>query len=88
MTLYVIFPIHLNFPIKSKSVFKAKKKKKKQWIVLLLLENKSIYQWWFVYVVYVMPWNSPPPPPQKWHFPVIYGLYQKILFVNNGGDLW
>ena len=48
MTLYIIFPIHLNFPIRSRFVFKANIHRKKQWIVLRLLENKSIYQWWFV----------------------------------------
>ena len=51
MTLYVIFPIHLNFPISVGGVFKAIIHRKKQWIVLGLLENKSIYQWQFVCIV-------------------------------------
>ena len=35
MTLYVIFPIHLNFPIRSRCVYKAIIHRKKLWIVLL-----------------------------------------------------
>ena len=44
ITLYVIFPIHLNFPIRSSYVLKAIiHRKKKQWIALLLLE-KVLFQ--------------------------------------------
>ena len=45
ITLYVIFPIHLNFPVRSSYVLKAiiHRKKKKQWIPLQLLE-KVLFQ--------------------------------------------
>ena len=39
MMLYIIFPIHLNFPIRSRCVLKAIVQRKKQWIVLRLLEK-------------------------------------------------
>ena len=44
MTLYVIFPIHLNFLIRSKCVLKAMIHRKKQWIVLRLLEKVFLFQ--------------------------------------------
>ena len=44
MTLYVIFPIHLNFLIRSKCVLKAIIHRKKQWIVLRLLEKVFLFQ--------------------------------------------
>ena len=39
MMLYVIFPINLNFPIRSRCVFKAIIHRKKQRIILWLLEK-------------------------------------------------
>ena len=39
MALFVIFPIHVNFPIRSRCVLKAIIHSKKQWIVLLLLKR-------------------------------------------------
>ena len=39
MTLYVIFPIYLNFPICSRCILKAIVHRKKKWIVLPLLEK-------------------------------------------------
>ena len=39
MMLYVIFPIHLNFPVRSRCVLKGIIHRKKQWIVLWLLEK-------------------------------------------------
>ena len=44
MTLYVIFPIHLNFPVRSRCVLKAIIHRRKQWIVLLLLEKVLLFQ--------------------------------------------
>ena len=45
MTLYVIFPIHFNFPIRSKCVLKAI-----QWLVLRLLEKLfSFSKWHFLW---------------------------------------
>ena len=41
MTLYIIFSIHLNFPICSRCSLKAIVHRKKQWIVLPLLEKVS-----------------------------------------------
>ena len=41
ITLYVIFQIHLNFPIRSRCVVQAIIHRKKTWIVLWLLENKN-----------------------------------------------
>ena len=43
MTLYVIFPIHLNFPIMCRCVLKAIIHRKKQWIVLQLLEKATSF---------------------------------------------
>ena len=86
MTLYVIFPIHLNFP-KLLSFLEFPKAaiipSKKQWIVLRLLENKSIISG-DLCMFHVMPWNIFSP---KWRFPAFYGLYQKkFLFFNHGGE--
>ena len=44
MTLHVIFPIHLNFPIMCSCVLKAIIHRKKQWIVLQLLEKAFLFQ--------------------------------------------
>ena len=43
ITLYVIFPIDLNFPVRSSYVLKAIIHRKKQWIPLQLLE-KVLFQ--------------------------------------------
>ena len=60
MTLYVIFPIHLNlnFPIRSRCDFKAIIQRRKQWIVLRLLEvfsfSKRHFLWYCTCMWYLI----------------------------------
>ena len=52
MALFVIFPIHVNFPIRSRCVLKAIIHRKKQWIVLLLLKRFFFFKTTLFYIVY------------------------------------
>ena len=52
MTLYVIFPIYVNFPPRSWCVFKAIIHGKKQWIVLQLLKSFFFFKTTLFYIVH------------------------------------
>ena len=69
MALHVIFPIHLNFPIRARYVLKAIIHWKKRWIVLQLLEKvflllKRHFSWYCMCMSYlinfsILSWSVP-----------------------------
>ena len=59
MMLYVIFPVYLNFPMRSRSVLKAIIHRRKQWIVLWILEkvfsfSKRCFLWYCTCMRYLI----------------------------------
>ena len=81
MTLYVIFPFHLNFPVRSVCALKAIIHRKKQWIVLRLLEkvffSKRRFLWYCTCMCYLINFSilSPSVPIFHVSLSIIYLLF-------------
>ena len=87
MTLYVIFTIHVNFPITSRFVLKAtiKKKKKKKWrIILHYLEKfffKKTFLWFYTSMLFLINFSVLPQSLPVFHIPLSI-IYQSFLPYN------